>query len=299
MNKNEKNLKSDIRKLIPTNIWKVLMRVRASVSEGIDQSLTGFLTGVIRPFPLTVVANVKGKINRTGRLDYPGHNILMKVDTHTQWLRLHACKKEPETVTWLENSCKEGDVFYDIGANVGAYSLVAHAIMKGNCKIYAFEPSFSTFTALCQNIQVNRYEEGIIPLQIALSERTNLLTFNYSDVTPGAAGHSQGVTSQDIAAEFKQTLLSFSLDDLIDKFGLEIPNHIKIDVDGAELEILKGGSTTFRNSAMQSVLIEVDERKYPENEIQKIMTDYGFKLAERHLRPNSKTLANTIFQKVV
>lgn len=113
----------------------------------------------------------------------------MALDSSMQFPRLNACKKEPETVEWIETFFNEGDVFYDIGANVGAYSFVAHAITNGLCKVFAFEPSFSTSDSLCKNIILNKCTNEIFPLQISLSDDTEIKRFHYHDIAPESSMH--------------------------------------------------------------------------------------------------------------
>ena len=66
--------------------------------------------------------------------------------------------KEPGTVNWIETGVRDGDVFYDIGANIGIYSLLAAARI-GAGKVYSFEPDVSSFAGLLQVITLN----GIAP----------------------------------------------------------------------------------------------------------------------------------------
>ena len=58
---------------------------------------------------------------------------------------------------------------------------------------------------------------------------------------------------------FRQLLLSYRLDDLIELFHLPYPQHIKIDVDGIEFSVLKGSQKTLGNSACRSLMLEINE----------------------------------------
>ncbi len=208
----------------------------------------------------------KETINVIGNLDCSGGRIAMDVGSYRQIRNLRALKKEPETVAWIESTVKPGDVFYDIGANVGAYSFVAWAHTSAACKVYAFEPSFSTFAALCKNIFLNDASKSIVPFQVALGRITELAPLNYSDITPGGAAHKFGQEKPDVLCgptvhgeEFSQKILCYKLDDFVKTFNLPQPNHIKLDVDGYELDVLVGGEATFSYPRLQSVLIEIDE----------------------------------------
>ena len=162
------------------------------------------------------------------RLDYQRHPILMQVDS---WIennvRLHSCKKEPGTVKWIETWFKPGDVFYDIGANVGAYSLVAFRFLNGGTNVYAFEPGFVTFPQLCKNVHLNEAGEAIIPLQVALSDQTSIAEFHYQNLTSGGALHALGTPTGLLGKRFKPVFtlqtLTCRLDDFVQQFGLRVP----------------------------------------------------------------------------
>jgi len=198
------------------------------------------------------------------KMDYPRHKILLHVDSEIeQSVRLISCQKEPETVEWIETNFKEGDVFFDIGANVGAYSLVASKFCHDNINIYSFEPSFVTFPQLCKNIIANGCTDSIIPLQIALSDKTGIDIFNYHNLVQGGALHTLGAAIDYKGDSFetvaKQQVLSYRIDDLITNFKLPIPNHIKLDVDGIELAVLLGAEKTLENIDTKNLIMELEE----------------------------------------
>lgn len=244
---------------------------------------------------------VKESIKLIGQLDYPRAEIKMGLDSSMQLYRLSACSKEPETVEWIETNVRPGDVFYDIGANVGAYSLVAHAVAEGDCTVYAFEPSFSTFAALSENVRLNRCDGKIVPLHVALSAETKIFTFNYSQVVPGAASHGLdqpiGEDLKPFEPTFTQPILSYKLDELINQFSLLPPNHIKLDVDGSELDVLKGADDTLSAAGLRSILVEIDEAQQRGEAIRAYLESKGFEVKTRHQRRGSTSLANYIFER--
>jgi FkbM family methyltransferase len=188
---------------------------------------------------------------------------------------------------------------YDVGANVGAYSFIAHLVTSGDCTIYALEPSFSTFAALSRNVLLNYCDKSIKPLLVALSSETGLNELVYSQIEPGAALHrllNENVENGNSPpAEFIQPILCYRLDDLIDQFGLRSPNLIKIDVDGAELNVLNGAIKTLGRPELRTVLIEIDDRSGPSQEIFPLMKKMKFQVWSRHPRRGSETVANYIF----
>ncbi len=194
----------------------------------------------------------------TERLDYPDAEIHLRVSCNSERRRLRACAKEPWTVDWIDQMVCAGEVLYDIGANVGAYSLVAAKKPGGAARVFAFEPSYATLASLCANIVLNEAASHITPLPVAVSNRNALDIFKLLDVEPGAARHSLGPEPSDEGPTvWAQPVLTYRLDDLIEHFGLPSPNHVKLDVDGGELDVLEGAAATLASPALRSMLIEV------------------------------------------
>jgi FkbM family methyltransferase len=227
----------------------------------------------------------------TGRLDHPRFDIEMVAESDIEVFRLGSCAKEPETIAWIEGYIRPGDVFYDVGANVGAYSLVADREMDGTGRVYAFEPGFSTFPTLVRNVFLNEFQDRVVPLSVALADASGLVPITYSTIEAGGAKHTFGQTSED---QPWQRVVSFALDEFRERFGLEQPNLIKIDVDGAEPLVLRGAPRTLRDPALRSVLVEVTEGEPETKEIVGLLEAAGLSLASRHFHERSG-VSNFVF----
>src|SRR5688572_24687668 len=79
-------------------------------------------------------------------------------------------------VEWIR-AFREGDVFFDIGANIGSFALKAGSIHGEQIRIYAFEPAADTFASLTHNIRLNGLERVVVPIPAALFDRTSLQPF--------------------------------------------------------------------------------------------------------------------------
>jgi len=221
------------------------------------------------------------------KMDYERAEILLQIESEVEYTtRLRSCTKEPETVEWIHNFFWDGDVYYDIGANVGAYALVAAKGFKGKVRVYAFEPGFPTFKQLCTNIVLNGCQEYIVPLQVALSDRTSLEVLNYSSLLPGGALHALGAAVDYKGDRFqpavRQPVLAFSLDDLIKYFDLPFPTHIKLDVDGTELSILRGAGNVLSHGTLKSMLIEILEGDQRSKQVMAILESAGLRVHSKH-----------------
>jgi len=222
------------------------------------------------------------------RLDYPDHDIWLRATSATErrW-RARACAKEPWTVRWIQDHIGRGEVLYDIGANVGAFSLIA-ALARG-ATVVAFEPGYATFARLCENIQLNACGHSIVPVPLPLSDATGLLTFNYRSLEPGQSRHELGEAfgaATPSTAPYAQPMCAITLDRAVADFGLPAPHHLKIDVDGGELRVLKGAGAVLRGAALRTILIESDAAAW--DAVAAALEAAGFTLRTRHERPEKR-----------
>lgn len=170
--------------------------------------------------------------------------------------------KEEGTINWLRNNLKSGQVFIDVGANVGIYSVIAAQLVGSSGKVFSFEPHAANFISLLENIVLNGLEKICMPLSIALSNEKRYLPFHYATLTSGSSMSQLDKTidpdGNDVSSGITEIKASTSLDELIQKGIIDNPHHIKIDVDGIEEFILKGVSELLTGSTPPlSIQVEV------------------------------------------
>jgi len=191
--------------------------------------------------------------------------------------------KEPEILDWLDENLRDGDIFFDVGANVGLYSIYA-ALRNKKAAVYAFEPEYSNLHQLKLNIINNNLYENVIPFGIALGDQAGLSYLHIQDLTAGAALATE--SNDNISKSFgkdviwKEGIGTIHLDFLFEKFGIQ-PNLIKIDVDGNEYKILQGGIKTFETTKLRSIYIEMIESLPDYVPIKTFLLDHGFKLQSK------------------
>jgi len=166
--------------------------------------------------------------------------------------------KEPETIDWI-NKMNNNDVFWDIGANVGVYSLYA---AKKGLLVNSFEPSSANYFLLNKNIEINHLSKSISAFCFAFNDKVLLNSFNMSNTEFGSA-HSTFSENIDqygnnFTPIFKQGMIGFDIDGFINQFSPKFPNHIKIDVDGIEDKIINGAKKTLNDKRLKSLLVELD-----------------------------------------
>ncbi|NVK18588.1 MAG: FkbM family methyltransferase [Methylocystaceae bacterium] len=193
--------------------------------------------------------------------------------------------KEPETIEWID-TMKAGDVLFDIGANVGVYTM--YAAIKKDVKVFAFEPLAANYFLINRNIEENNLSDHVRAFCLALNDQDMMGSFHVKNTGFGSALSSfnepvdhNGNTYE---AKFEQGMIGMTLDNFIENFRPEFPTHIKIDVDGIEDKIVKGALKTFADKRVRTISIELDENR-PDytNDIIKDIEDSGFKLnSKRH-----------------
>ena len=215
---------------------------------------------------------------RFAQLDYQGAKIQIRAETKwEQEFRVQSCRKEPWTAAWIEGIDPQTCVLWDVGANVGGYSLIASA--RGVTTL-AFEPGYANYSALCDNVVANATLPGrILPLPIALSDETKLTPFFYSSLEAGAASHAFG--KQETKSMARLDVLSMRADDFVYQFKMPVPTHVKLDVDGAEERVLKGMRSIFDAGMVQEIMIEMPNNATEGIAVNTALRAAGFREAER------------------
>lgn len=196
---------------------------------------------------------------RTVQVDHDGVGLTFSTPGgYTTFCASTFSSKEPETLEWIDGM-REGSILWDIGANVGLYS--CYAAIRG-CNVVAVEPSVFNLEILARNVHLNELSRLVTIVPLALSDETGPATLNMSSTEWGGAMSSFGVeygfdgTQLDVSFQYR--LAGVAMDDLVSSLGFDPPDHVKLDVDGIEHLVLKGGHSTL--ASVQSVLVEVDER---------------------------------------
>lgn len=224
-------------------------------------------------------------------LDYGARDLTLGVTSRESLSRVKAAHKEPWTVRWIEEAFEGGDIFYDIGANVGAYSLIAARALGPALRVYAFEPSFSNYAALVENVARNDLSRQVNAFPIVLTESTTLMSFQYLGLSSGSAQHAVGTRPlagperTPVDPVMIQDIPGFALDHFRELFGTPQPNHVKIDVDGHEVALLAGGQRTWESADLKSLLIETEGADVREHCEAYLTNKAGLTLAERWEKP--------------
>ena len=204
--------------------------------------------------------------------------------------------KEPETLKWIDSfEEKDNLIFWDIGANIGLYSIY-NSLKHPKSTTIAFEPSSSNLRVLTRNISINNLEKKIKVVPTPLTNKKNIFQeMKEGQFIEGGALNSFGEKFDFEGKEFKPTMrynvLGTTMNFLIENSILDVPDYIKIDVDGIEHLILEGGDKFLNNEKVKSLSIEINENfKKQYNEVLNLMDKYNFKIL--HKKHNDSLFSN-------
>ena len=196
-----------------------------------------------------------------------------------KWRAQTLMTKEAGTIRWL-SQLGRADVLYDVGANIGLYSLIA---AKQGAKVYAFEPHAANIVSLLHHVRVNHMTRVTV-LSSALHEEETFLPFHYFQAISGSSGSQLGHTQMEsgdafdpVAVELKHAT---TVDRLVDDRHLDPPTAVKIDVDGNEPSILRGMRKVLGLRTLRTLQVEMHPAS--DAEIVGFLDAHGFILAERH-----------------
>ncbi len=211
--------------------------------------------------------------------------------------------KEPITLAWID-TFEKGATLYDIGANVGMYTIYA-AMMRG-ATVHAFEPEALNYAEINKNIFLNDLHGQVLAYCLALSDVDKIDKLLLSDFGLGISYHDFEENSwtgdKEFAPDWKvgkdnrreQGCIGRRIDSLIAD-GLPTPDHIKIDVDGLEHRVIGGMMEALRDPALKTMLIEINFDNPKNLELIDTICALGWRFSWQQLRIN-RTVKFTVDQ---
>ena len=190
-------------------------------------------------------------------------------------------KFELDEAQFISDFLKEGDIFIDIGANIGLYTLMAAQKVGNQGKVYSFEPTGTTYKRLLENIEINRFN-NIIPVNKALSDKNGRFEMNVScdgfDGWNSFTKITRGSKSRTETVEATQVDSFFNDDKIWDRISL-----IKIDVEGWEKFVMLGGDEHFKRAKSPVLIVEFVDQNiinagYTCQELYQILVSCGYTL---------------------
>jgi FkbM family methyltransferase len=238
--------------LVPLHLADAYSRVVARLWPSAGFAWTDLACGISRDARVTVHhSTAAGSLDMT--FYTPNAMCRYRTDTFST--------KEPETLEWIDRFGGKG-ALYDIGANVGLYSVYYAKVHGGT--VYAFEPSVLNLGLLAKNISINDLSDRVVIVPNPLTSENHVAPFHLSMLDEGGSMSTFGIeTGHDgaaLATQLAYGTTGMSLDFMVE-WGLipQPPTMIKIDVDGIEHLILRGAEKVLALPCLKTVLIEVNE----------------------------------------
>jgi FkbM family methyltransferase len=167
----------------------------------------------------------------------------------------------------IKDNLKPGEVFWDIGANVGLHSFTIKKLMP-TVQCHAFEPFYKNFARLCVNQQLNP-DSQISKYNLALSDKRSIETIH---TTVNNSGRTSIYALQN-AASTDVTIFTTTGDEII-SLGVPAPHVIKLDTEGSELAILAGCKMLLEKTNQVHTIIY--ESFDTDGKLEQLLSDYGF-----------------------
>jgi FkbM family methyltransferase len=139
---------------------------------------------------------------------------------------------------------RHGEMFVDVGANIGAFTVLAAGVAGANA--VSFEPSIDTFEVLTRNIRLNALSDRVRLVNAAVGRSTGVTRFSAG---LGTENHVSSTTEIENSVEVKVTTLDQELGDTS-------ATLLKVDVEGFETEVFNGAGNTIRNNSLQAIIVE-------------------------------------------
>lgn len=272
--------------------------IKAGIKQLIDWSVA--LMGKTPPGRYVYARIVGDAMNRTQTANHQGTSLRFAVPNALNQYRADSFStKEPETLEWIDG-IPEGSVLWDIGANVGLYA--CYAAKHRNCRVFAFEPSVFNLELLARNVFLNGLTERVTLVPLPLSDRLAVSTLNMTTTEWGGAlssfGQEYGHDGKVMRQVFKFPTLGLSMVDAAELLRIPQPDFIKMDVDGIEHLILKGGIPLLKT--IKGILIEInDSFKAQANDSSMYLQQAGLSLREkRHAEVFDTGMAQYTFNQI-
>lgn len=202
---------------------------------------------------------------------------------------IHTGLQEFEDMSFVLHFLREGDLFVDVGANVGSFTILAGAVARSTCM--TFEPIPETFRWLQENVHLNRIDDQVQCQNCGIGRDNGTLSF-----TAALDEQNHAIAS----GETVETALEVPVQRLDDAIGEAQPCLIKIDVEGFEAEVLAGAGRVLAQKSLAAVIMEINgsEKRYgvDKADLNRTMHEYGF--STHKYEPYARLLKPVAFEHI-
>lgn len=189
---------------------------------------------------------------------------------HQAWMAMGMY--EPHVAQLIEDLLQPGDIFYDIGANAGYFTLVGAKKVMPSGKVFAFEPVPFNATVIKKQIQLNGLQEYCVVKPLAVSNCSKTVLFTVPQRNANA--HIASIDAPNVNADGEQIeVKTVTLDEFVQVHPF--PTLIKMDIEGAEVVALEGAETLLSDSNAPIMLISTHSEQLDRN-VKQLLSEYGY-----------------------
>jgi FkbM family methyltransferase len=176
---------------------------------------------------------------------------------------------ELDDMAFLLHYLRKDDIFFDIGANAGVYTVLASKVI--GAKSIAFEPIEETFDRLIDQININKINDKVEAINCGVGDKEGVLVFtNNADCMNRVCSEVTGMNESEVRVA--------TLDSM---FNPIVNCMVKIDVEGFEAKVLDGGGIFFKNPYVKALIIEINgsgiEFGMSDEQLDSLVRSFGFK----------------------
>ena len=298
--------------LAPYKIFYLAVRITLGLIMGKDKRNKSYLFNKLFPsgetspsFQMCIYFNhilkfFKNKTNDSIQIYIPKYDYKVTCSLKTEDFLNHTIRE----ADILEHySVQDGDFVIDVGAHVGRYAMISSKKTGPNGKVVAIEADPSVFELLNQNIKINNMS-NVITLNYAVHSSEGLLKLFIPTREPAHTLYNTTIVNRAPTRDLGNfiNVNANTLDNIVMKLGINTDSvkWIKIDVEGAELEVLKGSSRILEKSKDLSVLVEIHniaENKNLYHPIMELLEGFGFDVVFKKVHESGEM--HVIFKKKI
>lgn len=201
------------------------------------------------------------------------NNIKVMLRKGSKDFHMFCLRREEEISDYIK--IYDNETFVDIGANVGYYTLkIAKQYQNIPIKVIAIEAHPENYNALCKNIELNKFS-NIKAINTAVSDRKGIVTMyerkSVNRIQPEWYTIQPIISGNQLDKRYSIEVNSNTLDNILDK---DKADFIKIDIEGAEVEALKGAQKTLKD--LRKIIVEIHENNF--DKVRKILEENSFEI---------------------
>lgn len=181
---------------------------------------------------------------------------------------------------FCKNVIKQGMTVFDVGANIGQFSILFAHLVGQEGKVYSFEPVSSTIRRLKTHIALNGFD-NVFTEQLAVLDKDNEIATINIFPEGNSVWNTIGNPSMPVKPVGKEKVSTITIDTYCNEHGIKNIDYLKIDVEGAELEVLMGCKKLLKSQKIKLLQFEVSKKMFEGmgrngSEIFMFLYDFGY-----------------------